>query len=287
MFERRFITFMCLLLTLFYNNCNGYKILVVLTHPGKSHFFSFTPLIEELIKRGHNITLISPFKLNLSPEHYTHIDLHKEYPPFLNIIHFDNLPHGIQHKFYTPIFLNKIGVNVCDKVLSSTLVQKFLKTSETYDLIILEYFNSLCDLVFVQKFNVPFIGLSSSVPLSWTYEYLGNPNNPSYVPNVLSLYDDSMTFDERIKNMLLTVWTNAVHYYYNDIVMYSIVKKHIKSLQYSLTDTGTNISLLLTNSHFTIIRPKPTLPTVVDILGMHIGKSKQLPKVIFARIIKL
>ena len=42
---------------------DGANILVMYPLPAHSHFKSFQPLFEELIKRGHNVTLISSHKL--------------------------------------------------------------------------------------------------------------------------------------------------------------------------------------------------------------------------------
>lgn len=262
-------------------NCVGYKILAVFTHPGKSHFHSFRPLLEGLVKRGHQITLVSLFDLNVPITNYTHVNLENPYPSFMHMFDLHQLyGKDFLKVMYEPIYLNEIAVKVCENSLNSVPVQKLFNSNESYDLIILEYFNSFCDLAYVLKFKAPFIALSSCLPLSWTSGYLGNPNNPSYIPNVLSPYTDKMSFFERTKNFIITTWTSAVHLYYSDYVIYSIVKKQFNVDLPLLSDVGRNISLLITNTHFTVIRPKPAVPTVIDLQGMHISTPKQLPKVI-------
>lgn len=269
-----------IILLIFVTSCDCYKILSIFTYPGKSHFFVFKPLIEELVARGHEVTLISPFPLSVSLKLYEHIDLKNAHPPIMDVFTLRETSQDKWDKFTTPDFLLNLGVNVCKQSLNSSAIKNFMKQSKKYDLIILEMFNSYCDLIYVHKFKVPFIGFSSCVAMPWTHDLLGNPNNPSYIPNSLYFFNDKMTFWERVENSLMTYWSILVNLYYSDTIMYPIVKSHVKDDLPSLNDIAANISLLFTYSHFSIIRPKPTVPAVIDILGMHIGTPKPLPKVI-------
>lgn len=40
-----------------------YNILAIFPHPGMSHWLFFRPIIEELVRRGHEVTLLSYFGL--------------------------------------------------------------------------------------------------------------------------------------------------------------------------------------------------------------------------------
>lgn len=58
------------------NNTRSYNILVFLPTETKSHFIGFRPLLETLVTRGHNVTLVSPFALGSDGTplpHYTHV----------------------------------------------------------------------------------------------------------------------------------------------------------------------------------------------------------------------
>ncbi|XP_022814660.1 UDP-glucuronosyltransferase 2B2-like isoform X2 [Spodoptera litura] len=46
---------------IFASACEGYKILALLPYPGKSHFMVFEPILEELARRGHHVTVVSFF----------------------------------------------------------------------------------------------------------------------------------------------------------------------------------------------------------------------------------
>lgn len=58
------------------NNTRPYNILVFLPTETKSHFMGFQPLLETLVTRGHNVTLVSPFALGsggMALPYYTHV----------------------------------------------------------------------------------------------------------------------------------------------------------------------------------------------------------------------
>lgn len=47
-----------------------------------------------------------------------------------------------------------------------------------------------------------------------------------------------------------------------------------------------NVSLILSNGHFSLNKPKPYLPDVVDVAGIHSRQAKPLPKVSIYKIRK-
>lgn len=61
----------------------SYNVLVFLPTEARSHFNGFKPLLETLVARKHNLTLVSPYPLSSimddgSPlPHYTHIKVEK------------------------------------------------------------------------------------------------------------------------------------------------------------------------------------------------------------------
>lgn len=55
------------LLTFLTNYSDGYNILVIFGHPGKSHYEVFSGLFDELAARGHNLTILSHVKGRNTP----------------------------------------------------------------------------------------------------------------------------------------------------------------------------------------------------------------------------
>ena len=63
------------LILIFVNNLNAYRILGLFPYPGKSHFQVFRPLLDALHERGHHLTVISYFPQNKSDDRYRDISL--------------------------------------------------------------------------------------------------------------------------------------------------------------------------------------------------------------------
>lgn len=45
-----------------FNCCNSERIVVLYPIGSKSHFYAIVPVVEELAKRGHQLTVFSPFE---------------------------------------------------------------------------------------------------------------------------------------------------------------------------------------------------------------------------------
>jgi glucuronosyltransferase len=72
------------------NFCHGAKILAVFPTPSKSHWILGQPLMKELARAGHEVTVMSPFQAKNPPKNYRHIEMkaaEKMYEgEFVNII---------------------------------------------------------------------------------------------------------------------------------------------------------------------------------------------------------
>lgn len=76
------------------------NILVVIPVPAHSHLKSFQPLWEELVKRGHNLTLIAGHKLsNKFQYNYTFMDL-KPYFGELSKLNIDTISKSLGLWFF-------------------------------------------------------------------------------------------------------------------------------------------------------------------------------------------
>jgi len=53
------------------------SILAFLPTEGKSHFMGFKPLLETLVSRRHNVTLVAPFELDGAKRPYRHVKVEK------------------------------------------------------------------------------------------------------------------------------------------------------------------------------------------------------------------
>lgn len=114
------------------------------------------------------------------------------------------------------------------------------------------------------------------MPLPWFNPIFGAPDNPAYVPNILMGFNDHMSFLDRVENtvaMMLFKLTYGISMRRHGT---EFSKKYIGEDPDEVWD---NVSLFLVNKHFTINRPRPTVPSIIDVSGIHIDDAQPLEKV--------
>lgn len=178
-----------------------------------------------------------------------------------------------------PIKLAHYGKLACEDAMATKVVQNLLKSKDSYDLIITEYFNSNCFLGFAHKFGAPVVTLSSSTLMPWNNEPFGNPDNPSYIPENLLYFSDKMSFFQRVENTIVGSLHRWMYYLLMDRPGNQFAKQYFGRKLPDLRDMAFNTSLMLVNTHFSLNLPRPLVPSVVEVGGIHIGKINTLPRV--------
>lgn len=268
----------------------SYNILVIFPHPGKSHFLSYVGLFKALAQKGHQMTVISHFPLMKPVENYKDVEIggletfnYSKPDYFTNLRNYETPSRFAM--YFTSLVLAEIGQLACEKGFSSQTVQDFLKGSHQFDLIIMEYFNSDCFLTIAKKFNVPIVRVHSCTLMPWTSTRYSNPNNPAYVPNNFMPFSDKMTFLERVENTLLNLFHST---YYNKYVVINSDKrvsmKYFGELGATMHSDVLNDSLLLVASHYSLNLPRPLVPSVIEVGGIHVGKPNSLATVRYLQI---
>jgi glucuronosyltransferase len=170
----------------------------------------------------------------------------------------------------------------CDLMLQEEEIQKLIHARNLhFDLLIVEAFFNECFLGFVHKFKAPLIQLCTFGGAHWIGDWVGNPNPYAYVPDPFLSYKDKMNFWERMINTLMgTAWRLGRMYYYlpgQDAIM----RKHFNESDDlpSLAAIEYTTSLVLLNHHFSISYPRPFMPNMVQVGGMHVQAPKKLPQV--------
>lgn len=147
-------------------------------------------------------------------------------------------------------------------------------------MIITEIFSTDCFVGFAHKFQIPLIGMTSSVTLPWGNSRVGNPDHPAYIPSYYLPFTDKMTFAQRFFNTVLTLGVKFAQKYIAEAASYEIAKKYFGDDLPSLSEIAKNTSIIFVNSHFSLNQPRPFVPAVVEVGGLHIEEPKKLPKVI-------
>ncbi|XP_011865659.1 PREDICTED: UDP-glucuronosyltransferase 2B20-like isoform X4 [Vollenhovia emeryi] len=261
------------------------KVLVVFGHLGKSHFDVFKPLLEELARRGHELTVISFFPRTDSAKakeplpNYNDINLDPEIGIHVNMIDL----HEIKHMWYRPMqelfMLKFFADHSCNTCLRNVAVKELLQSDEKFDVILTENFNTNCYLGFIHRFKAPYLALLSHQIMPWTNNDMGNVDDPSYIPVIMLGLTRPLNFFSRMQNALWQSLAKIVYEYWfrpdDQVIANKIFGPDLPKLK----EIAQQSQALLVNTHSSIHGSRPQLPNVVEIGGIHIQfKINPLPK---------
>ena len=108
---------------------------------------------------------------------------------------------------------------------------------------------------------------------------MGNPAPSSYIPLLSTGYPVKMSFCQRIKNFLLGTFAEIFHADHHMKHQDLIMRKYLGDDLPPLSDIAKNTSLLLLNHHHSLAFPRPFLPNVIQVAGIHVHEPKPLPEV--------
>uniref|UniRef100_T1GTV7 Glucuronosyltransferase n=1 Tax=Megaselia scalaris TaxID=36166 RepID=T1GTV7_MEGSC len=223
---------------------NGSRILAIFPSSSKSHYFVGVSLMKGLAEKGHDITLIAPFKekhpiTNLKTIHLKEVfDYYEAIKK--NALNLRNI--GILQKS-THIFDYKVVETRL--ILENKNVQKLLDSAQEFDLIICEIKMSEALLGFGQHFKTPIIAMSASGTNKWTNYLVGNPSPLSYVRNTLLGFSSDMSFSDRAWNVAITTFEEIYYNFFYFHKQVSLYNKFFKDPKPALEDICKNVSLVL------------------------------------------
>lgn len=253
---------------------NCVDILAVFPTISKSHFVVFEPLLKELSKRGHNLTVISTFSQSKSVDNYTNIDVRL----FRKFIESNFSVNDI----LTPISTSHVILEYIDSteaVLKSPQVLALTSSNASFDLVFHEMFLDDVFLGFAHKFSAPVIAFGSCYMFPWVVDRFQIPGNPSYVPIFGYGFPRKMSFLSRIQNMVISVYKRAFYKFIIEPKSSNIVQKYFGNTAPTVGDLVKNTSLYFVNTHSSFFGGQPYPPQVVDVSGIHLKSVKPLQQV--------
>ncbi|XP_044729028.1 UDP-glycosyltransferase UGT5-like [Chrysoperla carnea] len=257
---------------------NAANILALFPMVTKSHSMIGYDLCETLAKRGHNVTHVSAFPRGTKLQNYHEVDLIDFVNPFQAT---QNGSNGILTTFNKNVVTHTNEVfdfltEVTDTVLKDRHLQKILHSKQKFDVIIMGAFAQEALLGIGHHFNAPIIITSPPGMCTYVDDLVGNPAPFSYVPNIMLNYSDRMTFFQRLVNSLFGFYINI----YKQVVHYpaqnKILHKYFPSAP-DLHELTKNVAIIFSNSHETTLYPRPFVPNVVQVAGLHVVQPKPLP----------
>lgn len=263
--------------TLVVEHANAANILVITFFSSKSHKLTYTPLIEELGKRGHNITMVSPIKpmkeMKNVKEIFT-LDVEK----IFQSNEFDAFEAKQKQKTIEPGKMVEMIRDTCDQSYDLPQVQSLLK--ENFDLVFLQPMFNDCILGLIYRLQAPLVLFTPTVIPSIIVEKVGGNFPSSLNPNFILGYSNPMNFMERFKNfgvdLMATAYWNFIYEPKMEQVYREKLGNDIPSVSEIFAD---QTSLVLSNGHFSLSGPNPYYPDVIDVGGIHSKPAKPIPKV--------
>uniref|UniRef100_A0A8C1TWQ3 glucuronosyltransferase n=3 Tax=Cyprinus carpio TaxID=7962 RepID=A0A8C1TWQ3_CYPCA len=251
-----------------------------------SHWLSMKILVEELSRRGHEMVVLVPetsVLIGKSDNYttksfrvpYTLADLKAnldnieknafEKPPNLSDI-VENVGNLIQ-------FLN-MQVKACEWLLYDETLMKSLRETG-FDVVLTDPFLP-CGTIIADSFLIPAVYFLRLIPCLLDEGATQCPSPPSFVPRFFTGFSDKMTFPQRVRNMLMTIF---------EAFLCRKLFAGTDELASRYLQKDTTYKELLSHGavwlfryDFTFEFPKPQMPNMVQIGGINCAKKGPLTK---------
>ncbi|KAM9440729.1 UDP-glucuronosyltransferase 2C1-like isoform 2-T2 [Clarias gariepinus] len=266
----------------------------VLVWPAEfSHWLNIKVIIDELIARGHNVTVVTHSatpSIPSDPSQNYNVDIVQV--PFSKKDAIDVWNKILKYWTYdlpnTNIIQAVLKLNkIIDEMLEQNrvfcrelfanedLLEKWKK--QQFDVLLTDPIVA-CGELLAEKLNLPVIHSLRFTFGSVMERTCGQlPTPPSYVPSVGLLYTDHMDFLQRVKNMLFIV--------FNDIVFNLIARVKWNHFYTEVMGKPTTLCESLGKADIWLIRtywdfeyPRPLLPNFKFVGGLHCKPANPLPK---------
>ncbi|CAG9792440.1 unnamed protein product [Diatraea saccharalis] len=258
------------------------RILAVYPSPSISHQIVFRPLTLELIRRGHEVVVLTThpvYRKSDAPANLTEIDLYDvSHDIWRKGMDASNVIRGSNNDIIIPQLRVAFGtmLKVVEKQLQHEEVKIILSGKKKFDLLIHEAF-CLSALIFSHVLKVPAIQISSLGTVPDVANIVGAPSHPLLYP--YPIY-------QKIYN--LTIWDKLqqlyIYYQFQKIAQDfetgsdTIVQKLIGAKIPKLSELKKNVELVFLNVHSIWEMNRPMPPNVIYLGGLHQQPERKLPK---------
>lgn len=266
-------------LAFIFTNCACYKILAIFPYNGISHHIYYSSLIEELVTRKHDVTVINYFPFKKLPNLRQISLLSDNTSDAINIEEYNKDLRGVPsflkdvvRSYYNALDFQYIANTNCEKLMTNKEVRDVINSGEQFDLVIAEQFVTDCGLALAHKLKVPVVGITAHILMTWTYTRLGATNNPSFVPNHYFNSGSKPDLWKRLQSAIINSFLNLYYKYVTQKSDYDIVKKvypETPDLEY----LGRNISLILVNQYFPLTGSRLHGANIIEVGGLHIKQT--------------
>ncbi|XP_014481856.1 PREDICTED: UDP-glucuronosyltransferase 1-5-like [Dinoponera quadriceps] len=252
----------------------GYRILCIFPHNGRSHFQVTGELCKALAQHGHQIDMISHFPSNTLIANYT------------DIVNLQGTKKAIVNSF-TMNFVKDLnsaltfhiattyGSDLCT-LMGHEKMQKFIKNPPNdppYDLVITEYFGSSCYFGLGRFLNVPVISIVTGLEFAYISEVMGNPMSSSFFPGLFVEYPVLVNFWQRLSNTIENFIQPRIFNYYSS-PQTDAMRKYLRQDMPDVREIEKDLALVFVNSHYSFHGIRPVTPSLIEIGGLHMEMDR-------------
>nr|XP_020139855.1 UDP-glucuronosyltransferase 2B4-like [Microcebus murinus] len=267
------------------------KVLVWPT--GYSHWMNMKTILDELIQRGHEVTVLThPISILIDRKQATSIKF-EVFPTSLTKSDFEdviiqlinkwiyNLPKDTFLSYFSQVqeimwrfseFMRKFCK---DAVLNKKLMTRLQESK--FDVVLADAMGP-CGELLAEILKTPLVYSLRFSP-GYQFEKYGGRLlvPPSYVPVLMSELSDQMTFMERVKNMIYVLYFD---FWFQTIKVKEWDQFYSEVLGRPTTfyETMKKADLWLIRNYWDFDFPRPFLPNIEFIGGLHCKPAKPLPK---------
>ncbi|XP_045445412.1 UDP-glucosyltransferase 2-like [Melitaea cinxia] len=251
------------------------KILAVFPGPSICQQNVFRPLMIELARRGHEITVITTdpaFPKDQAPSNLTEINVHN--------ISYGYIPkvlkkNGTENEEFDINTICDMNLKLVDMQLQSDEVQEYIRNNKNIDLLFVESFIRPT-LIYSFIYDAPVIEFSSCGFLS-TYLNIGAASHPIFYPDTITRRVYNLTFWDKI--------TKLYNFYSSNIIYDKHADTESEWFKKVLGQDVPNMNVLRSKIHMTFLNVhpiwdsnRPVPPSVVYLGGLHQKPQKELPQ---------
>ncbi|KAF6200763.1 hypothetical protein GE061_005208 [Apolygus lucorum] len=266
------------------------RILAFFPHPVLSHQQVYRPVVQELGRRGHNVTYVSSFEWTTDCPNVEHRLLGLNFIGELRNKIFDFSLEELDKRssllaYYRSFFsapLKEAAMVISQNVVRDPVVRELIRSEEKFDLVMTEAFDGYEHFsVFAHKFNATSIVFLARGDSSWANEMSGVTDNPTYMTDFKSPYNKNMSRMERFHNSVF-LHATRFHGYRYLVQSQAFVDKFFVYPGWEsrppLSRLVADQALVLVNSHHSVGYSYPKAPHVKEIGGVSIRQPKALTR---------
>ncbi|XP_017015523.2 UDP-glycosyltransferase UGT4 isoform X2 [Drosophila takahashii] len=252
------------------------SILGIFSYHLSSHFLVLRTFAGALVKRGHNVTLITPEGMPPDIEGVRHIRIPKLNKRVQDMLESDQLLDFFGNKWMESVMAVTMLSNMSNDILTDDAVQRMLQDrSEHFDLVMMEPSGLEALYGLVEYYNATLIGLSGGT-VSWnTEELAGNPAPNIYEPISPIGYSWDPSLLNRINNWIHICEEKLLKNLIVRPAQARIFKNIFRYSEQKFEELRQKYSLILINNHFSMGRVRANVPNIIEVGGLHLSEPPE------------